>query len=172
MLLKNTAGRIAACSALLASALSSPAALAGDDMSDRNPSAISTMVVSASAFMIISSPLLLSMEAVASSSRKRQRDEPRPRAQPLPDMKVTSIDTTAEGGRSVRLEVAGQPEQHTVLAWPQRQDNPAEGFELGQTITFAPTREGAGWILQGREGTALTFVPTAQSSSDSHSQLL
>lgn len=162
----------ATCGALLAPLLAMSPAHAGDDMSDKSPSAISTLVVSASAVMILSAPLFLSMEAVAAGTRKRRRDEPRPRAQPLPDMAVTSIEAKPDGGRSVRLEVPGAPDKHTVLAWPQRQDNPAEGFQLGQTVSFIPSAEGAGWMLRDTAGTALAFVPSAQAAGDSHSQAM
>lgn len=162
----------APCSVLLASLLVMSPAQAGDDMSDKNPSAISALVVSASAVMIISAPLFLSMEAVAAGAEKRRRDEPRPRVQPLPDMEVKSIDSKPDGGRSVRLEVPGEPDKHTVLAWPQREDNPAEGFQLGQTVAFIPSAEGAGWMLRDTAGTPLAFVPSAHAAGDSHSQTL
>lgn len=155
----------------LALALPPAPAQAGDDMTGSD---VSVLVVGFSAMMVVSGPVLLSAAGVnsiseASSSAKDEGDKPRRRsAGAVPDMKVTAVGDTVEGGRRVALEDPTNPENTAVLSWPKRQDDPAAGFHIGSTIVFQPSPQGAGWLLHDQNRTALAFVPTMEAASESH----
>lgn len=144
-----------------------------------NNSQLSVLVAGSSVVMIVSGPVFLSAKGVQKAgdasreSRKDDGKEPRRiSAGPIPDMQVKSIDNHETGGRRVVLEDPADARNTATLQWPQRQDDPAALFSVGQTVLFAPSPQGAGWMLRADDGAALAFVPTAQAAADSHSQNL
>ena len=168
------------CAALLTAALATLApAHAGDNMKLTNSQA-SVLVTASSVTLVVSGPVFLSAAGVnkvldASEHAKQSRAERKAKrisAGPLPDMTVKSIDTTADGGRQVALEDPSNAENTATLRWPQREDNPAANFKLGERVAFTPSAQGAGWMLRAEDGAVLAFVPTAEAASDSHSALL
>ena len=161
---------------LLALGLPAAPAHAGDNLTG---SEMSMLVTSASGMLIVSGPLFLSAagvnKAIDGSREAFKGKDGKPRrisAGPLPDMKVKSIDSTAEGGRRVALEDPSNPENSATLQWPQREDNPAANFVVGGTVAFTPSPQGAGWMLRAEDGAVLSFVPTAEAAADSHSATL
>ncbi len=153
-------------------------ARAGDG--NLNGSEISVLVTGSSVVMVVSGPVFLSAAGVnktmdaskAASERRKDEKARRISAGPLPDMQVKSVDSTAEGGRRVMLEDPTSAENTAVLQWPQRQDNPAENFIVGQTVAFTPSPQGAGWMLRAEDGAVLTFVPTAEAMDESRTSTL
>ena len=158
-------------------ALSPVMAQAGDI--EFNTSQLSMLVVGSSVVMIVSGPVFLSakgVQKVSDASRESRKDDGKePRrisAGPIPDMEVKAIDNDDAGNRRVVLEDPTDARNTATLQWPQRQDDPAALFSVGQTVLFAPSPQGAGWMLRADDGAALAFVPTAQAAADSHSQTL
>ncbi len=148
-------------------------ARAGDDM---NRSEVSTLVVSAGASMLVSAPLFVVANAAnavseASTQADGKRKAQRVSAGPLPDMQVKAITETAEGGRTVALQDPTNPDYSAQLHWPQREDNPAANFSVGQTVAFTASPKGAGWMLRADDGAVLTFVPTIEAAGDSRSRV-
>lgn len=137
---------------------------------DLNRSEVSTLVTSAGASMLVSAPLLLvASVADKSSTAAGERQARRVSAGPLPDMKVEAITQDADGGRSVALADPLDAANTASLHWPQREDNPAGNFVLGQTVAFTPSPQGAGWMVRAEDGAVLTFVPAIEAASVSHS---
>ena len=159
-----------ACAAVVTSLLVVAPARAGDGL---NRSEVSTLMTSVGASMLVSAPLLLAASAAdkssAASSRSGDRQARRVSAGPLPDMKVEAITQDADGGRSVALADPLDAANTASLHWPQREDNPAANFVLGQTVAFTPSPQGAGWMLRAEDGAVLTFVPAIEAASVSHS---
>jgi hypothetical protein len=159
----------------LALALPAAPARAGDNMTG---SQASVLITGVSAMMVVSGPLYLSVTGVRSvADLSKASSEPgegkrRTSAGPLPDMQVKEVTQTADGGRSVSLEDPANPENTARLQWPQREDNPAANFVLGQTVAFTPSPKGAGWMLRAEDGAVLTFVPTLEAAEDSRTQTL
>ena len=145
-------------------------ARAGDGL---NRSEVSTLVTSAGASMLVSAPLLLAASAAdkssTASSQSGERATRRVSAGPLPDMKVEAITQDADGGRSVALADPRDAANTATLHWPQREDNPASNFVLGQTVAFTPSPQGAGWMLRAEDGAVLTFVPAIEAAQVSRS---
>ena len=144
-----------------------------------NGSEISVLVTSASVAMVVSGPVFLSAAGVrktvdgSKASTERKDDKPRRiSAGPLPDMQVKSISNTPEGGRAVALQDPTNAENTAQLQWPQREDNPAANFVVGQTVAFTPSPQGAGWMLRAEDGAVLTFVPTAEAVDESRTSAL
>lgn len=143
-----------------------------------NGSQASMLVTGFSVVMVVSGPVFLSAAGVrnvadkSKESRERRHDKRRLSAGPLPDMQVKQITSTADGGRAVALEDPLNPENTAHLQWPQREDNPAANFVLGQTVAFTPSPQGAGWMLRAEDGAALTFVPTIQAADESRTSTL
>ena len=145
-------------------ALSLPRAHAGEPM---DPSERSVLYLSVG----LATPLMLSMSAgTALSYTSAQAGRP-PRAATLPPMQVTAVRTTAAGEREVELVAHRDGKDETsVLRWPQRKDDPAAAFRVGQTVTFKPSTEGGGWMLQDEAGTQLAFVPTVEAAGQASSK--
>ena len=145
-------------------------ARAGDGL---NRSEVSTLVTSAGASMLVSAPLLLAASAAdkssTASSQSGQGQARRVSAGPLPDMKVEAITQDADGGRSIALADPLDAANTATLHWPQREDNPASNFVLGQTVAFTPSPQGAGWMLRAEDGAVLTFVPAIEAAQVSRS---
>ncbi|KRG71337.1 hypothetical protein ABB27_03565 [Stenotrophomonas terrae] len=158
-----------ACAALSGLLVIAPAR-AGDGL---NRSEVSTLVTSAGASMLVSAPLLLVASAAdkssTASSQSGQGQARRVSAGPLPDMKVEAITQDADGGRSVALADPLDAANTATLHWPQREDNPASNFVLGQTVAFTPSPQGAGWMLRAEDGAVLSFVPAIEAAQVSHS---
>ncbi len=158
-----------ACAALSGLLVIAPA-LAGDGL---NRSEVSTLVTSAGASMLVSAPLLLAASAAdkssTASSQSGQGQARRVSAGPLPDMKVEAVTQDADGGRSVALADPLDAANTATLHWPQREDNPASNFVLGQTVAFTPSPQGAGWMLRAEDGAVLTFVPAIEAAQVNHS---
>ncbi|MCW4455755.1 hypothetical protein OK348_13265 [Flavobacterium sp. MXW15] len=159
----------------IAATLTPVAAQAGDIK--LNKSEVSTLVVASSVVLVVSGPVFLSAAGVRkagdASRESREGDDGKPRrisAGPIPDMQVKSVDSNEDGGRRVALEDPADPRNTATLQWPQRQDDPAALFSVGQTVAFTPSPQGSGWMLRAEDGAALAFVPTAQAAADSHSQ--
>ncbi|MCD9088285.1 hypothetical protein [Stenotrophomonas sp. SY1] len=150
---------------------------AGDGM-DLNASEASVLITGFSAVMVVSGPVFLSAAGVGKvtdmsrESQEKRQDKRRISAGPLPDMKVKAIDQTADGGRSVALEDPANAENTAQLHWPQREDNPAANFVVGQTVAFTASPKGAGWMLRAEDGAVLTFVPTIEAADESRTQTL
>jgi predicted small lipoprotein YifL len=167
-------------SALCAAILMSTAAptMAGPAFPELNNSAASVLITGSSVVMVVSGPFFLAAAAAnaasdASEQSSERRDEKRKiTAGVLPDMKVKSVDRTAEGGRQVVLEDPTNTENTATLQWPQREDNPAANFTVGEQVAFTPSPQGSGWMLRAEDGAVLTYVPTAQAAQDSHSATL
>lgn len=156
-----------ACAAAISAMLGIAPAHAGADL---NRSEVSTLVTSAGASMLVSAPLLLvASVADKSSTAAGERQARRFSAGPLPDMKVEAITQDADGGRSVALADPLDAANTASLHWPQREDNPASNFVLGQTVAFTPSPQGAGWMVRAEDGAVLTFVPAIEAASVSHS---
>lgn len=156
-----------ACGAAISALSAIAPAYAGDGL---NRSEVSTLVTSAGASMLVSAPLLLAASvADKSSTASTGRQAGRISAGPLPDMKVEAITEDADGGRSVALADPLDAANTASLHWPQREDNPATNFVLGQTVAFTPSPQGAGWMLRAEDGAVLTFVPAIEAASVSHS---
>lgn len=162
--------------ALASSLLLAPLAQAGDDMTT---SQTSTVLAVYSPMLVISIPVVLSAGVVGGSikaSAAVANREPAPAIKPeqVPDMEVKSIRERDDGGREVLLQDPQNPENTAQLQWPARQDDPASSFRVGQNVAFTSSEEGSGWLLRdgSAQGDTLAFVPTAQASLDSHSQLL
>ncbi|WP_282271369.1 hypothetical protein [Stenotrophomonas sp. PS02298] len=156
-----------ACAAAISAMLVIAPAHAGADL---NRSEVSTLVTSAGASMLVSAPLLLvASVADKSSTAAGERQARRVSAGTLPDMKVEAITQDADGGRSVALADPLDAANTASLHWPQREDNPAGNFVLGQTVAFTPSPQGAGWMVRAEDGAVLTFVPAIEAASVSHS---
>lgn len=156
-----------ACAAAISAMLVIAPAHAGADL---NRSEVSTLVTSAGASMLVSAPLLLvASVADKSSTAAGERQARRVSAGPLPDMKVEAITQDADGSRSVALADPLDAANTASLHWPQREDNPASNFVLGQTVAFTPSPQGAGWMVRAEDGAVLTFVPAIEAASVSHS---
>ena len=159
-----------ACVAAISAMLVIAPAHAGDGL---NRSEVSTLMTSVGASMLVSAPLLLVASAAdkssAASSRSGDRQARRVSTGPLPDMKVDAITQDADGGRSVALADPLDAANTASLHWPQREDNPASNFVLGQTVAFTPSPQGAGWMVRAEDGAVLTFVPAIEAAAVSHS---
>jgi len=167
-------------SALCAAVMISTAApaVAGPALRELNNSEGSVLLTGSSAVLIVSGPFLLVGAAAkgasnASEQSSERRDEKRRiSAGVVPDMKVTAIGQTADGGHQVVLEDPTNTENTATLQWPQREDNPAANFVVGERVAFTPSPQGSGWMLRAEDGAILTYVPTAQAAQDSHSATL
>lgn len=167
--MKSTLSQLACAAAISAMLVVAPAR-AGDGL---NRSEVSTLVTSVGVTMLVSAPLLLAASAANKSStasaRSGERQARRVSVGPLPDMKVEAITQDADGGRSVALADPLDAANTASLHWPQREDNPAGNFVLGQTVAFTPSPQGAGWMVRAEDGAVLTFVPAIEAASVSHS---
>ncbi|MCC8626089.1 hypothetical protein [Xanthomonas vesicatoria] len=125
-----------------------------------------------SAILVISAPYFVSLalghsamagsEALGDASHKAS-------AGPLPPMRVKSVEKTTDGGCEVQLQDPEKADNTALLRWPAREDDPATGFRVGETVTFQPSPAGAGWTVQSPQGQALAFVPTAESAAQNSS---
>lgn len=150
-----------ACS--LGLAVSLPRAHAGEPM---DPSEQSVLYLSIG----LATPLMLSMSASTALSDGSAPADRKP-GDTLPPMQVTAVRTTAGGGREVELVAHRDGKDETsVLRWPHRNDDPAAAFHVGQTVTFKPSTEGGGWMLQDEAGTQLAFVPTVEAAGQAASK--
>ncbi|WP_115541120.1 hypothetical protein [Xanthomonas campestris] len=126
-----------------------------------------------SAILVISAPYFVSLalthSAVAGSEALSHASN-KASAGPLPPMRVTSVGPTPDGGSEVQLQDPAQAANTALLRWPVRNDAPAAGFRVGETVTFQPSPAGAGWTVQSAQGEALAFVPTAESAAQNSSQ--
>ena len=145
-------------------ALSLPRVHAGEPM---DPSERSVLYLSIG----LATPLMLSMSASTAISDSSARPDRKPHADTLPPMEVTAVRTTAAGEREVEL-VAHQDgkDETSVLRWPRREDDPAAAFRVGQTVTFKPSTEGGGWMVQDDAGAQLAFVPTVETAGQAASK--
>jgi hypothetical protein len=151
-----------ACS--LGLALSLPAAHAGEPM---DPSERSVLYLSVG----LATPLMLSMSASTALSDSSAAADRKQGAATLPPMQVTAIRTTADGGREVELVAHHEGKDETsVLRWPRREDDPAAAFRVGQTVTFKPSTDGGGWMVQDDAGAQLAFVPTVETAGQAASK--
>lgn len=166
----------ALCAAIMMS--NAAPALAGPAFPELNNSEASVLLTGSSAVLIVSGPFFLSAAGVnkvaelSEDARERRDEKRRITAGELPDMKITSVEQTAEGGRQVVLEDPTNAENTATLQWPQRQDNPAANFVVGELVAFTPSPQGSGWMVRAEDGAVLTYVPTAQAAQDSHSATL
>ncbi|WP_153242493.1 hypothetical protein [Frateuria defendens] len=150
--------------------LLSPAPSLAGDSSNMNASDRSVLAGS----LVVSLPLFLmsaSMAKLSHSSPAAGKD--RGKAGPLPDMRVNAVRTREDGGREVELisaDASGK-EDANHLVWGKRKDDPAVGFRVGETISFHPSPNGAGWMIKDARGAELTFVPTAKVASQTDSKL-
>ena len=164
--MKSTFTQLASVAAISAMLAVAPAR-AGDGL---NRSEVSTLVTSVGVTMLVSAPLLLvASVADKSSIAAGERQARRISAGPLPDMKVEAITQDADGGRSIALADPLDAANTASLHWPQREDNPAGNFVLGQTVAFTPSPQGAGWMVRAEDGAVLTFVPAIEAAQVSHS---
>lgn len=154
--------------------LAAPDVLAGDG--NLNDSQVSVLVTSVSAALVVSGPLFLSAAGVRKaadmSGGHRDGRARRATAGNLPDMRVKSVGTNAEGGRQVALEDPANPENTAMLQWPKRNDDPAAGFNEGTLVAFQPSPQGTGWMLRNPQGAALAFVPTIEAADESRTSTL
>lgn len=104
-----------------------------------------------SAILVISAPYFVSLalthSAVAGSEALSHASN-KASAGPLPPMRVTSVGPTPDGGSEVQLQDPAQAANTALLRWPVRNDAPAAGFRVGETVTFQPSPAGAGWTVQ------------------------
>jgi len=154
--MKHIVSLVLACT-LCATSSMTPAR-AGEDM---DASDKSVLVLS----IALATPLFLSGSVVQASTAPHRPIDRKPQAGALPPMKVTAVRTHDDGGREVELvaNVQGKDEVST-LRWPRRDDDPAAAFRVGQTVTFKPSTEGAGWMLRDEGGADLAFVPTVEAA--------
>jgi len=129
-------------------------------------SAISVFVTTAAISWVAVSPALgvsAAFRSVRGDDDVDEADEgyvDRTKAGPRPPLKVTGVDSQANGDIHVAVEVVGQPGQHGVLNWPARAGNPAETLRTGDVLAFKPSDEGSGWFLNDQGGQPLAFLPT------------
>lgn len=95
-----------------------------------------------SAILVISAPYFVSLalthSAVAGSEALTHASN-KASAGPLPPMRVTSVGPTPDGGSEVQLQDPAQAANTALLRWPVRNDAPAAGFRVGETVTFQPS---------------------------------
>jgi len=137
---------------------------------------------SLASFALISGPPLFLSGKLAEASRssdpgKNPQCKQQPcRAEPLPDMEVKEISDTEDGDRQVILAVPDTPEYTVTLAWVPPADHhdvhdPTTAFTVGQMISFQPSPQASGWLLQDATGTALAFVPVPDLAEGTHTAL-
>lgn len=153
----------------------SPAHADGFHLEGSGGSMFITSVVS---LAVVTGPFLLvsaggrGLSDASGSDRSHAANKREMDAGPIPDMRIKSVDHDEQGGRRVALEDPINPENKATLSWTQRTDDPAAQFVVGQTVAFAPSPKGAGWVLRAENGHALTYIPTVTASQDHHSGIM
>ncbi|MEA9581184.1 hypothetical protein VC218_20515 [Xanthomonas nasturtii] len=126
-----------------------------------------------SAILVISAPYFVSLalgHSAMAGSEALDHASNKASAGPLPPMRVKSVEKTTDGGCEVQLQDPEKADNTALLRWPAREDDPAAGFRVGETVTFQPSPAGAGWTVQSPQGQALAFVPTAVSAAQNSSK--
>jgi len=158
----------------LACALALSPVHAGEGM---NSSEASVLMTSSVVSMVVAAPFVFVSEGaqkLADASTGSNPTGPKSRRSAgdnIPEMEVKEIGEDENGDLRVHLQRPDTPEHTIALTWRGHEDTPAAGFREGALIAFQPSPQTSGWLLRDDTGTALGFIPVADSAAEQHSTL-
>jgi|GEM_PF-2727272 len=89
----------------------------------------------------------------------------------IPAMAVKNIAKNENDQPFVFLENPNDAKQHITITWQKNEKiNPAAEFRKDTMISFKPSTQKTGWLLQDDRGQDVAFMPLPDNLSDNHSQ--